>query len=175
MPIGTRPCEECNSTIIEGTNLCLACKNKRFFGAKFDSSVSLSLNRALIVAINKAVNNIYAGLMTVDPKNLTTLSQERFSVREIIEFLHFKVDIVVNVDNTTDVEKEMLKFVEQLQSDEISEVEYSEIKNPNIDTIGGTPFLTKSEAEPLTAVRNYWLNNDKSSLEPYFTGLKGDN
>ena len=175
MLIDTRPCEECNSTIIEGTNLCLECKEKKFFGAEFDSSLSLSLNRALIVAINKAVHNIYAGLMTVDSKNLMILSQERFSIREIIEFLHFKVDIVVNVENTTDVEREMLRLFEQLQSDEISEVEYSEIKNPNIDTIGGTPFLTKSEAEPLIAVRDYWLNNDKSSLEPYFTGVKGNN
>jgi len=172
MLIDTRSCEKCSATIIEGANLCLDCEKKKFFGAEFDSSTSLSLNRALIVAINKAIHNILAGIMTVDPKNLTTLSQERFSIREIMEFLHFKVDIVVNVENTTDVEKEMLKFVEQFQSGEISEVEYSEIKNPNIDIIGGTPLLTKTEAEPLIAVQNYWSNNDKSSLEPYFTGMK---
>ena len=173
MLIDTKPCEKCSATIIEGANFCLDCEDKKIFGAEFDSSTGLSLNRALIVAVNKTMHNIYAGLMTVNSKNLTIRSQERFSIREIIEFLHFKVDIVINVENTTDVEREMLKFFEQLQSDEIPEVEYSEIENPNIDIIGGTPFLTKTEAEPLIAVQHYWSNNDKSSLEPYFTGMKG--
>jgi hypothetical protein len=172
MHIDTRPCDKCGATIIEGANLCLDCKKKKLFGAEFDTSPSLSLNRALIVALNKAINKINAGIMTVNLKNLTRTSQERFSIGQVIEFLHFKVDMIVDIENTTDVEREMLKFFEQFESGKIPEVEYSEIENPNISIIGGTPFLTKSEAEPLLAVNNYWSNNDKSSLEPYFTGMK---